>query len=152
MLLKTHLAISLLAILILLSSVEYQAVFTVMVLISTLIPDIDTEFSGIGKKKVFRMVQFFARHRGLLHSFTFLLLVTLFFVLFMPVVALGFFLGYALHLLADSFTIEGIKPLYPFGKTINGKLRTGGRIETSIFIFFVVANLFIFGLILMSLF
>ena len=141
MLIRTHLSITLFFILLLISSIEHKLVFVMVALISTFIPDIDSRFSTLGKKKMLRILQFFIKHRGIIHSFTFLFIITLFFVLFFPIIALGFFLGYGLHLLADSFTIEGIKPFYPYNKKSSGRIRTGGKSETSLLVFFVIADL-----------
>lgn len=143
MLIKTHLAIIVFFILILISSVENKIVFISVALIATFIPDVDSKFSKLGQRKIFRPLQFFVKHRGILHSFIFLILITSFFVLFLPVVAFPLFLGYGIHLLVDSFSREGIKPFYPFRKTSSGKLKTGGRTETSIFVLFVLADLFL---------
>ena len=92
---------------------------------------------------IFRILQIFSTHRGFFHSFTFLILITIVFSMFIPVLALGFFVGYSSHLLSDSFTKEGIMPFYPWKKKSYGMLRTGGKIETGIFLGFVVADLFL---------
>lgn len=141
MLIKTHLAITLFFILLFLSNIEHKLVFVLVALLATFIPDIDFKYSKIGKYKAFRILQFFTKHRGIIHSFTFLIMITLFFVLFFPTIALAFFLGYGLHLLADSFTIKGIKPFYPCKKIASGKIRTGGKFETLIFMSFILANI-----------
>jgi len=141
MLIHTHLAITLFFILLFLSNIEHKLVFVLVALFATFIPDIDFKFSKIGKHKIFRILQLFTKHRGIIHSFTFLIMITLFFVLFFPIIALAFFLGYGLHLLADSFTIEGIKPFYPYKKIASGKIRTGGNIENFIFGGFILANI-----------
>ena len=143
MLTKTHVAISVFFILVLLGHVNNQVVFVSVALIATLLPDVDSKFSFMGRRKTFRVFQWFVKHRGIIHSFTFLLLFTLFFVLFLPVVALPFFLGYGLHLLSDSFTVEGIKPFYPYEKTSSWKIRTGGKTEMGVFVIFVLADLFL---------
>jgi len=145
MLIKTHLAITLFGILILISSVENKVIFVLVAILATYLADIDSKYSTIGKYKVLRPLQFFIQHRGITHSFSFLILVTIFLALFFPVIALGFFLGYGLHLFADSFTPEGIKPFYPLRKVSKGKIKTGSRTETIVFVFFVIADL---GLIL----
>lgn len=149
MLIRTHLSITLFFILVFISSIEYKLVFVLVALIATFIPDIDSKFSKIGRRKAFRILQFFVKHRGVFHSFTFLLIVSLFFVLFFPIIAFGFFLGYGLHLLADSFTIIGIKPFYPYKKKSSWKIRTGGKSEISIFVFFILADL---GLLIIKIF
>jgi inner membrane protein len=141
MLIRTHLAITLFFVLILFESVEHKLVFVVVALIATFIPDVDSKFSSLGKKKTFRIFQFFIKHRGVLHSFTFLLFITFILVLFFPVVALGFFLGYGMHLFADSFTKSGIKPFYPYWKKSSGNIKTGGRVEVIVLAFFVLVDL-----------
>jgi len=143
MLLRTHLAITLCGILIFLSAVENKITFVVVALIATMIPDLDTPFSKAGNHLIFRPFQLFVKHRGLIHSFTFLFLVTLFFVLFIPVLAFGFFLGYVLHIFADSFTQEGIQVFYPIKKRTSWKIRTGGKTEVSVFVVFLLADLFL---------
>lgn len=141
MLFKTHLAIAGFAALFFLPQVEYKLSFIPLVLIATALPDIDSGFSKLGKKKVFRLLQFFTKHRGLLHSFTFCLVLTLLLALYIPVVALPFFIGYALHLLLDALTVEGIRPFWPFGISTNGKIGVGGPIEEALFVCFLVVDL-----------
>ena len=143
MLLRTHLAITVCAVLIFLSSVENKISFVLMAFIATLIPDLDTPFSKVGNHLIFRPFQLFVRHRGLIHSFMFLFLITLFFVLFFPILALGFFLGYGLHLFADSFTVDGIQIFYPFKARTSWKIRTGGKTDMGIFVLFLLADLFL---------
>jgi len=141
MLNKTHLVITVFFILLFLPLINYKISFVIIALIATLIPDFDTKFSSTGKNFLLRPFQFFLKHRDILHSFTFAILLTLFFVLFFPILAFGFFVGYVSHLVADSFTILGIKPFYPFKKIINGKIQTGGKIESVIFGVFVIVDL-----------
>lgn len=139
--LRTHLAIVILGILLFFSLVEQKTIFVVVALIASIFPDLDSAYSTFGKKKVFRFFQIFVKHRGFIHSFTFALLITLFFVIFVPVLAFGFFLGYGLHLFADSFTKDGIAPFYPMKKKTSWKIVTGGKSEIGIFLIFVVVDL-----------
>lgn len=141
MLIRTHVVVCLFFVLLFLPSVEYQLSFFVLALISTIIPDVDSRFSKLGKKKIFRPLQFFVSHRGFLHSFIFLFFATLFFATFFSYLAFPFFLGYGIHLLSDSFTIKGIKPFYPYNKRISGFIKTGGRGEVFIFIVFLFGSL-----------
>lgn len=145
MLLRTHLMITLFFILLLWNNVTDKLVFVLVAFIATIIPDVDSRFSILGRRKIARILQFFTKHRGVIHSFTLLLLFTLFFVLFFPILALGFFLGYGLHLLADSFTVEGIQPFYPYRKKAKGKICTGGKSEITVLVFFIVVSLLLFG-------
>ncbi|MBU2104295.1 MAG: metal-dependent hydrolase [Nanoarchaeota archaeon] len=152
MLIRTHLLTTLFFVLLFFSSTNNQIIFVVVAFMSTLMPDIDTKFSVVGRKKIFRLLQFFVRHRGVLHSFTFLILVTLFFASFIPVFAFPFFLGYGLHLLADSFTLEGICPFYPLSKRVFGKIKTGGKSEVIVFVGFLVGDFALILIKILSLF
>jgi len=140
MLVKTHLVIGLFGILLLLPFVNGKLIFILVTLIVTLFLDIDSAYSSLGHKRFFGFLQFFAKHRGILHSFTFLIFLTIIFLLFVPQIALGFFLGYSLHLLADSFTTEGIVLLYPFKKKSSWKIKTGGKVETVVFVIFLMVD------------
>ncbi len=150
MLIRTHLLITLFFVLVLLSSVENKVVFVVVALIATFIPDIDTKFSKLGKKKVFRPLQFFVNHRGFLHSFVFLALISLIFYLLLPIVMLGFVLGYGLHLVADGFTIQGIKPFYPFKRRLRWRIKTGGKLEVIIFVGFLIVDLLLLSSMMLN--
>ena len=141
MLIRTHLSITLFFVLLFISVVEYKLAFVSVALLATFIPDADSKFSTLGKRKSLRILQFFIKHRGIMHSFSFLILVTLFLVLFFPIISLGFFLGYGTHLIADSFTVQGIRPFYPLKKKSYGRIKTGKRSETAVFVFFLVGNL-----------
>jgi len=141
MLIRTHLSITLFFVLLFISVVEYKFAFVLAAFLATFIPDADSKFSTLGKKKSLRILQFFIKHRGMMHSFSFLILVTLFLVLFFPILSLGFFLGYGSHLLADSFTVRGVRLFYPLKKKSCGKIKTGKRTETAVFVFFLIGNL-----------
>jgi inner membrane protein len=140
MLIKTHLIITLFFVLLLLPFVSHKIVFILLALLATYVPDIDTKNSKLGKKKIFRPLQIFMKHRGFFHSFTFLFLITLVFVIFVPILALGFFLGYSSHLLADGFTLEGIMPFYPWKRKIFGRIRTGSQKESIILVTFLILD------------
>ena len=141
MLIKTHLMITSFFILLLFPFVSYKIIFIVIALLTTYIPDIDLESSKLGRKKIFRPLQFFVKHRGAFHSFTFLFLLTFLFLMFVPRIALGFFIGYASHLFADSLTISGIAPFFPWKRKIFWKIRTGGKIEKILFFVLLIVNL-----------
>lgn len=143
MLSKTHIAIVLCFVLIALNYVNNKIVFCVLALFFAIFPDIDTPFSKLGNKKLARVVQIFTKHRGIFHSFTFLILILIPFVLFLPVVALPLFFGYSIHLFLDCLTIEGIKPFWPLKKKVSGKLRTGSFVENTIFVLFLLIDLFL---------
>ncbi len=73
MMLRTHLAIVVLAILLFLphvSAASDKLIFIAVALVATMIPDIDTGFSTLGRFQASRAVQFLVKHRGIFHSFT----------------------------------------------------------------------------------
>ncbi len=148
MMIRTHLAITFLAILLFLPHISSEFVFISVALLSTFLPDIDIPFSTLGKHKGFRFLQNFTQHRGLFHSFSFCILVSFILAFFIPVATLPFFLGYGLHLFADSFTVEGIKPFWPYKGKSSWTVKTGGLKETSIFVFLVLID---FVLVIFSL-
>jgi membrane-bound metal-dependent hydrolase YbcI (DUF457 family) len=139
--LRTHIAGIILFIILLISHVSNGIIFATVCLIATFIPDIDTKFSTLGKKKIFRPIQIFLKHRGMFHSFTFLLIITVLFALFVPIIALPFFLGYGVHLLLDGFTVDGIAPFYPYKKKTYGNIRNGSKLEGFIFVTFIIIDL-----------
>ena len=141
MLIKTHLAITLFFVLLLLPFVSYKIIFILIALLATYIPDIDLKSSKLGRKIIFRPLQFFVKHRGAFHSFGFLFLITFIFLMLVPRIALGFFVGYASHLFADSLTISGITPFFPWKRKIFGKIRTGGKTEKILFFVLLIVNL-----------
>ena len=125
---RTHLVIALFFVLIFVSAMPNKLVFVPVALIAAILPDIDSANSKIGHYKILRFLQFFVRHRGMMHSFTFCILVSVLFAFFIPMLAFPFFLGYGLHLLADSMTFEGIQPFWPSSRTVNGWMQTGRHV------------------------
>lgn len=141
MIFRTHLAVGIFGILLFLPLVNNPLVFAISTIFATGLPDIDTPFSKFGKHKFLRIIQFFTEHRGMIHSLTFCILVSLLISVFFPVVAFGFFLGYSLHLLSDSFTKSGITPFWPYSKKAKGNIVTGGIVEKGILFVFVIFDL-----------
>lgn len=149
MMLRTHVVIALIFILIFMPHVNSKIVFLVVALIATMIPDVDTQFSTLGRHKGFRFFQFFTRHRGIFHSLTFCTILAIIFSLLIPIIALPFFLGYAIHIFTDSFTREGVQPFWPCKKKSCWKIKTDSLTETSIFIFALIIDVvLIFGLLI----
>ena len=137
---QTHLAISIFLALVLLPFVNNLIIFLLVVIITGFIPDIDSSRSYLGHRWYFRPIQWITKHRGMLHSLSFCFFICFVFALFIPVLALPFFLGYGGHLLADSFTDEGITPFWPSKKRLEGNLKTGGMVEDGIFICLCIVN------------
>ncbi|MEK6844496.1 MAG: metal-dependent hydrolase [Nanoarchaeota archaeon] len=144
MLKKTHLAIGLALGLYFLPFVNHKLLFIPITLLASLFPDIDCATSTLGKRKIFRPIQMIFQHRGALHSYTFCVLFSLLFAFFYPVFALPFFLGYSFHLLADSFTVNGLRPLWPLKVVSRGFTKTGGAADRSMFWIFSIVSAFLF--------
>lgn len=134
MLLKTHLAFAVLLIIFFIGHVADKTIFIAALIIGTMLPDVDTAVSNIGKRGVMRPLQFFVRHRGIIHSLTFALFLSIILAIFFPVACLGFFLGYSVHLFCDSFTKQGVQPFWPWKAGTHGIITTGGKVEMSLFV------------------
>ena len=137
MLNKTHLAIGIFFMLFFLSRIVHVWAYVIVFVIATLLPNLDRfiYFNGL---KIVGAVR--SRKRGFFHSFTFCFIVTFLLAWFFPIVAFPFFLGYGVHLLADSWTIDGIKPFWPLRYVSKGNVRDGGSFEYILFYSFVVAD------------
>ena len=144
---RTHLAVGLAVGLYFLPFVTHKLFFIPIVLLGSILPDIDSATSFLGRRRIFRPVQLFFRHRGPIHSYTVCGIICLIFAFFYPVVALPLFFGYSLHLFLDSFTVGGIKPLWPLNFQSSGIVRTGGAIDKVMFSIFIVVDFFLFILL-----
>lgn len=105
-------------------------------------------------------------HRGLWHSFLGISIISLsWFILTLLLsvylgnlilfFSFGIFLGCFLHLLQDSFTVQGIKWFYPLNFKIKGKIKTVSKFDqnykklrflernSTIFLYFLLTSLFI---------
>ena len=136
--------IALFVILFFISFVSHPFIFFISVIVATVLPDLDSNTSSYGRHSIFAPIQFFVRHRGIFHSFTTAVIISLLIAIKWPIVSFGFFVGYSIHLLSDSFTKEGIQPFWPLHIKSNGPLITGGRIEESLFFLLIFVDAFMF--------
>lgn len=125
-------------------NVSDKFVFIGMVLIATIIPDLDTGYSSFGRHAIFAPLQFFVKHRGIIHSFTTGVLLSVLVAIWWPVASLGFFLGYSVHIMIDSFTKDGVQPFWPFSWKSRGPIVSGGRIEESLFLTMIFVDFMLF--------
>ncbi len=144
MLIRTHIAFAVFFILIFINHVENKLIFAIMVIVVTVIPDLDSKFSSWGRHLVFRPLQFFVEHRGIIHSFTTATFLSIILAIFWPIGSLGFFLGYSIHLICDSFTKDGIQPFWPLKFKSKGTITSGGKIEETLFITMIFVDILIF--------
>lgn len=133
---KTHFVFGLV-----LSTFFTQPFYWVVILISSLLPDIDQKNSVLGRKVKF--VSYLFEHRGFFHSLLFFIPLTIVIYSFSPEISLAFTLGYGGHLFLDSMTKQGLR-LFPFKKRIKGFIKVGGKLES--FFFILLLSIFIFRL------
>lgn len=148
MLFRTHLVIAFFFVFVFFNYIGNPFLFLPVFFFATLIPDVDNRFSKIGRKKISRFFNFFTKHRGAIHSFTFLFLVSVPIFFFFKEALLPFASAYSLHLVLDSLTISGIKPLFPVKWRIKGKIKTGGTFEKLLFFCFLFADLLLLSFII----
>ena len=144
MLLRTHLVFAIFMILIFFNYVSNKWVFVVMVLLATIIPDLDNPNSKYGKEAVFTPLQTFTNHRGFIHSFTIAAILSGIIAIYWPVASFGFFIGYSVHLIMDSFTKHGIQPFWPFKWESKGPIESGGNIENILFLCIIFIDVLLF--------
>ncbi len=133
MLWKTHLVIGLAVALFFAPHVSDPVLFMPIVLFATLFPDVDSGFSYIGKNPLAKPVQMTTNHRGIVHSYTLCIFLSILIVFVYPPAALPFFLGYSFHLFADAFTVQGIRPFWPIKAVSKGVIKSGGITDKAIF-------------------
>ena len=140
---RTHLAIGIALALYFLPWINHKLFFVPVVIIASILPDIDSATSTLGRKAIFKPVQIFMTHRGPMHSYTMCVLLSTIFAFFFPIIALPFFFGYSFHLFADSFTLNGIRPFWPLKFSTGGIVKTGGMIDKAIFFVFLIIDVFL---------
>ena len=148
MLFKTHISFALLVSLFIYPYFDFFPIFSILIIcISSTFPDLDHKDSKISKNNPLRFImKVILKHRGFLHSLFTPLFLYLIISLINAGLALLICIGYVSHLLMDSFTKMGIRPLYPlFNFKIKGNIRTNSIVEKSLF-------LFIMALIIVKLF
>lgn len=136
MLNKTHLAIGVFFMLFFLHKVVYVWTYVIVFLIATMLPNI----ASLRGFKIRGQDKTAVKRRGVFHSFTFCFVITFLLAWFYPAAAFPFFLGYGVHLLTDSWTVEGIKPFWPLKYESKGRIKRGGSVEQMVFYIFTVAD------------
>lgn len=131
MLKKTHLVIGFFITLYFLPYVNNKLVFFPVVMIASLIPDID---SLIAPKKDYKILKAFKSQscKDFMHSYTLCVILSLLIAFFYPILALPFFLGYSFHLFFDSLGVDGTRPFWPLKIRSKGFIVPGGKTEKTI--------------------
>ncbi len=121
------------------SSIPFTLSYTVGVMIGSLLPDIDEPNSYVGRRSfgIAKTMKKVFGHRGMTHSLVALLIMAYLLLrtsdsfFFM-----GIIIGYALHILEDLFSMQGVPLFWPFRKKkirLPIHYRTGGSIEKIIY-------------------
>ena len=116
--------------------------FFVLVLLGSILPDIDERNSTINRWSgiLGKIVSFFFRHRGMFHSLLFAAVVFWVMKTYAGLYyAVGLALGYVAHLVGDAITLMGVQIFYPFSSfRLRGPMKTGGWLEWIIFMVLAV--------------
>lgn len=144
MLFYTHLVVGLFGVLVALPYTSSKVVFVIVGLFASVLPDIDSHSSRLGRKGFFRVLTAFASHRGFFHSLLFMGLIYLVLFNFWSVAALPFLLGYSIHLFLDCFTYRGVRLFFPFKLRVRFIFKSGGFFEIILFVVFLILSCFMF--------
>ncbi len=148
MLTRTHFVFSVFLCLVLfllnVVAIPNELLFLLFVIIGTVIVDIDSRKSFIGKIILFRPIQWVFSHRGMFHTILFGVLFSLIISFFDKWLGIAFAFGYLSHLIMDCFTPAGVRLFWPLwdGK-IGFGVRSGGLIEEIMFVLLLLADLFL---------
>ena len=146
MMFKTHLSLGVLAGLFFMRqfSLEDPWIFLAIVGFSSILPDIDTKNSWIGRKvkPLSWILGLIFGHRKIFHSILFALLIfVILYFLTVSYVAAAFLIGYVVHILVDGLTLKGVKPFFPLSRfKIKGFLRSGDLTDNLLF-FLIIAGI-----------
>lgn len=147
----THFSAGIFVALVLFSFVHNPFVFGLILVFSSLLPDIDSPTSKIGRNGFSKTLTAFFKHRGVIHSVFFMLFVYFFLRMFWSFAALPFLIGYSVHLFLDLFTPRGVRLFWPFKFRIKGFVRSGGILEVFLFIAFLILDCVLIGIHLFAL-
>jgi membrane-bound metal-dependent hydrolase YbcI (DUF457 family) len=117
MLFRTHVVSFLLLFVLFFEKIDNALIFLFLGLFFTVFPDIDSPNSRVGKFFISKVK--------------------------IEVISFAFLVGFCLHLILDCFTRRGVRIFYPFRFKIKGPLRSGGRMESVLFILISLLVLFL---------
>tara|TARA_Y100000310_G_scaffold17224_1_gene17094 strand:+ start:4304 stop:4747 length:444 start_codon:yes stop_codon:yes gene_type:complete len=137
----THLLFALLLALYTKDYFQADLFFIIIVLIGSLLPDLDETKSYLGRRIPFlpTISKLLFGHRGIYHSIPFAILLTLLINIFSFKAAIAILIGYLSHILLDSITKQGIQPLWPLKLRMKGPIKTGGLFEKIFTILILIA-------------
>ncbi len=133
--------------------IKNQIAFTIIVLLSSIVPDIDESSSKISKNTLTRLIRILSpKHRGIWHTvypiiaITILLFITKQGLGLLKLITIAFIIGYSSHLILDATTKKGVALLYPLSKKrVKGFIKVGGVTEKmllAVLIIIIIYKLF----------
>ena len=139
---KTHIFIGLFIALYFLPYSNNKLVFFPIVLIASLIPDIDVLFFS---KKDYRLLKSFKSpsYKNFMHSYTLCIILAVLLAFYYPILAFPFFLGYSFHLFFDSLTVTGTSPFWPLRVRSQGPIVPEGKIAKTINVILIFLCIFL---------
>jgi len=119
-----------------------QILFMTLVVLASILPDIDHPDSKLGKKV--KIIGFLFEHRGFFHSVFALVLFSFpVFYFLNPLYGLAVLAGYLSHMAIDCLTHQGIMPFHPLSRQrISGFIATNSSFEFVIFILIAAFDLY----------
>ncbi|MEK6864690.1 MAG: metal-dependent hydrolase [Nanoarchaeota archaeon] len=134
MMFKTHLAAGALAGIFLFqySMPSRPLLFAAIFLFASVLPDIDTTKSVIGKRlwPISSLLILFSKHRGFFHTIWIPMAAYGIGFYFNQALCTAFALGYLVHIASDLMTSEGVSLFSPLSKHhVRGFIKTGGALE-----------------------
>lgn len=108
----------------------------ILILVGSLIPDIDEKTSILGRK--FRIIGSVSKHRTFFHGILFLVVCVAALSLIVELkYVLAFTAGFTSHILLDALTPAGVRPFWPSPLKIKGFIRVGSVLEKILFLLLV---------------
>jgi inner membrane protein len=116
-------------------------VFLAIIVFASLLPDIDSAYSLLGRKT--KVVSMAFRHRGVIHSlFVMIIFSAILLIITHNLYYLSaFVIGYFSHLMLDSITPKGIPLFWPSKKRLRGSLRTTGFFDWLLLLIFLALDI-----------
>ena len=111
------------------------------VLLATVFVDVDVKWSRFGNHWYWRPLQWVVKHRGILHSLFFGVLLSLILGSVSLWGGFGFFIGYVSHLFLDCWTKRGVRLFWPLRYKVKGFVRSGGVIEEVVFVLLMLIDI-----------
>jgi inner membrane protein len=139
MMFTTHLSLGLLVGLLMTRTFSIPAneyAFLLILAVASVLPDIDTAHSLLGRRV--KVVSMAFSHRGVIHSLFAMVIFGIIFILFLPnaYYLAALIMGYFSHLMLDSLTPMGLPLFWPRRKRVNGSLKTFGFFDWLLLIIF----------------